>query len=74
MKKKNKVYILDEILPETEARYPHITLSKFKTLYDCWRQQGMRSGRNTQFYTTAWKRGWISKRDAEDLRKYIGLR
>ena len=71
---KEKVYILAEILTETQARFPHITLSKFKTLYDGWRAQGVRHGRNTQFYTTAWKRGWISKKDANSLRKYIGLR
>ena len=70
---KNKVYILGEILSETQARFPHIDLRKFKILYDGWRQQGIRAGRKSQFYSMAWKRGWISTKDADSLRKYIGI-
>ena len=68
-----KVYILAEILPETQARYPHIDLSKFKVLYDGWRAQNVRRGRKGSYFTFMWKRGWLSPRDADDLRKYIGL-
>ena len=39
---KVKVYILGDILPETQARYPHIDLRKFDVLYHGWRQQGIR--------------------------------
>ena len=70
---KEKVYILGDVLPETQRRYPHINLRKFKTLYDGWRQQGMRCGRHGQTFSAMWKRGWLSKRDADDLRNYIGL-
>ena len=71
---KVKVYILSEILPETQARYPHIDLRKFKTLYDGWRQKGIRNGiHSPQFYTFSWKRGWLSPTDAESLRNYIGV-
>ncbi len=45
----------------------------FEVLYHGWRQKGIRHGRSHQFYSVSWKRGWISRRDADDLRKYIGL-
>ena len=71
---KIKVYILGEILPETQKRYPHIDLRKFKTLYDSWRQKGIRNGYHSpQFYTLSWKRGWLSITDADSLRNYIGV-
>ena len=71
---KIKVYILGDILTETQARYPHIDLRKFKTLYDGWRAQGLRQKtHSTTFYTDAWNRGWLSQKDADSLRKYIGL-
>ncbi len=68
-----KVYILDEILTETQNRFPHIDVKKFEILFHGWRQQGIRHGRNHQFYVIAWRRGWLSKNDADDFRKYIGL-
>ena len=72
---KDKVYILGEILPETQARYPHIDLRKFKTLYDGWRAQGLRNKLHSgSFYTLGWSRGWLSKKAADSLREYIGLR
>ena len=71
---KEKVYILADILPETQARFPHIDLKKFRILYDGWRAQGLRHGRNSQFYTVAWNRGWLSKNAADSLRQYIGIR
>ena len=75
MKEENKVYILAEILTETLERFPHINLRKFKTLYDGWRAQGMRQKiHSAPFYTTAWRRGYLATKDANDLRKYIGLR
>ena len=70
---KDKVYIYEGIFKETQSRFPHIDLRKFVVLYHGWRQQGIRHGRNHQFYTFAWKRGWISQKDADSLRKYIGL-
>ena len=71
---KNKVYILGEILSETQARFPHIDLRKFKILYDGWRRQGMRQKKHpASFYTQAWRRGWISEKDADSLRIYIGI-
>ena len=70
---KEKVWILDEIFPETQARYPHVDLHKFETLYSGWKRQGMRQGRKGSYYSYIWKRGYLSKKDAEDLRKYIGL-
>ena len=71
---KKKVFILADILPETQQRFPHINLNKFITLYDGWRAQCIRHGRNSPFFTVAWKRGWLSQKDAEEFRKYIGLR
>ena len=74
MNEENKVYILATILPETQARYPHINLKKFKTLYDRWRTKGIRRGlHSAAFYTLSWQRGWLSKNDADSLRNYIGL-
>ena len=70
---KEKVYILADILTETQARYPHIDLRKFEILYTGWRQKCVRAGRNHQFYSVAWKRGWLAPKDADDFRKYIGL-
>ena len=70
---KNKVYILGEILRETQTRFPHIDLRKFDVLYHGWRQQGIRKGRNAPFYVLAWRRGWLAPKDADDFRKYIGL-
>ena len=71
---KEKIWILSDILAETKKRFPHITLNKFDILYHGWRQQGKRHGRNAQFYVIAWKRGWLAPKDADDFRKYIGLR
>ena len=70
---KEKVYILADILPETQNRYPHINLRKFKILYDGWRAQNARLGRRSPYFTFMWSRGWLSPRDADSLRKYIGL-
>lgn len=70
---KKKVYILGEIFGDTQKRFPHIDLRKFDVLYHGWRQQGIRKGRNAQFFVVAWQRGWLGERDADDLRKYIGL-
>ncbi|MBQ3673591.1 MAG: hypothetical protein II928_03870 [Paludibacteraceae bacterium] len=70
-----KVYILADILPETQTRYPHIDLRRMKTLYDGWRAKGLRQKTHSSFfYSYAWKRGWLSKNDADSLREYIGLR
>ena len=44
---------------------------KFKILYDGWRQAEMRKyNRNTQFFTDAWKRGWLSEADYYRFREY----
>ena len=75
MNKENKVYILADIFAETQARYPHIDLRRMKTLYDGWRAKGLRQKTHSPFfYSDAWKRGWLSKKDADSLREYIGLR
>ena len=71
---KNKVYILAEIFSETQALYPHIDLRKFKLLYDGWRYQGTRNKTHSpSYYTLAWQRGWLAKKAADSLRKYIGV-
>ena len=70
---KEKVWIMADILPETKKRYPHINLKKFEILYHGWRRKCIRHGRNSQFFVYAWKRGWLSRSDAYDFRKYIGL-
>lgn len=71
---KDKVYILAEILTETQARYPHISLKKFKILWDGWRATGLRNRiHSAPFYTIAWRRGYLAPKDANELRKYIGL-
>ena len=71
---KEKVDIQVTIFDETRERYPHITPKKFKVLYDGWRAKGLRlKTHSTTFYTDAWNRGWLSKKDADSLRKYIGV-
>lgn len=71
---KEKVYILAEILEETQRQYPHISIKKFKVLWDGWRAKGLRNKFHSKpFYTTAWRRGYLAPKDACDFRKYIGL-
>ena len=76
MKEDMKV-CLAAIRREMQERYPYESREKrneaFKILYHGWTQQGTRHGRNKQFFSVAWKRGWLSQRDADDLRKYIGI-
>ena len=71
---KDKVDIHNEIFEETKARYPHIDWKKFKVLWDGWRATGLRNKyHSAPFYTTAWRRGYLAPKDANELRKYIGL-
>ena len=70
---KEKVWILADILQETQAKYPHVDLKGMDKLYHGWRTQSVRHGRNKQFFSVAWKRGWLSPKDADDFREYIGL-
>ena len=70
---KQKVGLFTGIFRETRNRYPHIDLHRFEVLYHGWRQQGIRKGRNAQFYVLVWRRGWLAPKDADDFRKYIGL-
>ena len=70
---KEKVDLQLAIFAETQQKFPHINWEKFEVLYHGWTQQGTRHGRNKQFFSVAWKRGWLSQRDADDLRKYIGI-
>ena len=35
--------------------------------------QSVRRGRKGSYFTYMWKRGWLSPKDADELRKYIGL-
>lgn len=72
---KEKVDIQVTIFDETRERYPHINPKKFKVLWDGWRAQGLRNKRHSApFFTSAWRRGYLAPKDADDLRKYIGLR
>lgn len=70
---KVKVDLQFDIYAETRSKYPHINWEKFEILYHGWAQQSVRHGRNKQFFSVAWNRGWLSKKDADDLRKYIGI-
>ena len=70
---KKKIWILADILEETKKHYPWTNIRGMDTLYHGWRRQGIRHGRNSQFYTVAWKRGWLAPKDADDFRMYIGL-
>ena len=76
MRKENRIY-LAAIRRELQARYQYESREKrnwaFEVLYHGWRQQGIRHGRNHTFYVLAWKRGWLSQKDADSFRKYIGL-
>ena len=64
------------IFNETKKKYPHIDRQKFKVLWDGWRAEGLRNKHHSApFYTKAWRRGYLAKEiDADDLRRYIGLR
>ena len=77
MKKKN-IVCLAAIRRQLQERFRYESREKrnsaFEILYHGWRQQGIRHGRNYQFYVVAWKRGWLAYKDADDFRKYIGLR
>lgn len=71
---KNSVDIKVTIFAETQEKFPHIDWLKFKILYDGWRYQGIRNKIHPpSFYTTAWKRGNLKPKDADSLRKYIGV-
>ena len=76
MKIDKKVY-LAAIRRELQERYQYASREKrnhaFEVLYHGWRQKGIRHGRNYQHFVEVMKRGWVSKLEAEDLRKYIGL-
>lgn len=76
MKKKKRVY-LAAIRRELQARYKYEFREKrnhaFEVLYYGWRRRCFRRGRNSTFFTLAWQRGWLSVKDADDLREYIGL-
>ena len=75
--KEENIVCLAAIRREMQERFRFESRQKrnqaFETLYFGWRQQSRRRGRNTQFFTYAWQRGWLSKKDAEDFRIYIGL-
>ena len=71
---KNSVDIQVTIFAETQEKFPHIDWQKFKILYDGWRYQGIRNKIHPpSFYTYAWKRGDLKPKDADSLRKYIGV-
>ena len=76
MKEENHVY-LAAIRRAMQERFQYASREKrncaFAVLYHGWRQKCIRHGRNYQFFAVAWKRGWLSKIDAEDFQKYIGL-
>lgn len=74
MKKENKVLICSvlTLLQERDPDWKYARMvPKFKVLYDAWRQADMRKyKRNSQFYSIAWKRGWLAKADFNRFRKY----
>ena len=76
MNKEKRVY-LAAIRRELQAQYRYESREKrnwaFEILFHGWRQEGIRHGRKSPFFTVVWKRGWITQKDAGDLRKYIGL-
>jgi len=73
MKEENKVWLWANIFEETQKRFPHVNMRKFKVLFHGWTRQNVRRGHFPQHFYDIWKRGWLSKRDADDFRKYIGL-
>ena len=70
---RDRVDLYTEIFAETKAKFPHITWKKFEILFNGWRQYCIKRGRNTQYFTTVWKRGWIAGKEVDSFRKYIGL-
>ena len=74
--RKDKIVCLATIRREMQERYRYGSREErnhaFEVLYHGWRWQGIRHGGYSQFYTVAWNRGWLSKKDADSLRKYIG--
>ncbi len=77
MKKKEKRVYLAAIRRDLQAQYQYESREKrnwaFEVLYHGWRQKCIRNGRQNPFFSVIWKRGWVAKRDARSLRKYIGL-
>ena len=75
MKKENQ-YRIEAIYHELAAKDPDWAKvqmkAKFKTLYDGWRQKGLRHKQHSHFfYTAAWDRGWLPKHDWYSLREYV---
>ena len=76
MREEKRVY-LAAIRREMQNRYQYESREKrnhaFEVLYHGWRQQEKRQGRSIPYLTDIWKRGWVSERDANKIRNYIGL-
>ena len=74
---KEKKICLAAIRREMQTQYQYESREKrnkiFETLYYGWRQQEKRRGRHSAYLTEIWKRGWVSQKDAEKLREYIGV-
>ena len=77
MRKKEKHIYLAAIRRDLQAQYHYESREKrnkaFEILFSGWRQKGIRHGRQATYFSVMWKRGWITQKDAIDLRKYIGL-
>ncbi len=75
--RKDKIVCLAAIRREMQEQYRYKDRKErnhaFEVLYHGWRQQGIRHGRNHQFYVIAWSRGWLALKDAHLLQQYIGL-
>ena len=74
MKSEKKVLIISALnalqLRDPDWKQPAM-IKKFKTVYDGWRQAGLRAHRHTAaYYTRAWKRGWLSQADFISFRDY----
>ena len=74
MKQERKILISSvlNLLAARDPEWAHARMTKaFRTLYDGWRQTELRhKHHNPQFYTNAWKRGWLDKADFVRFKKY----
>ena len=74
MKQERKILISSvlNLLAARDPAWADVRMKKaFKTLYDGWRQAELRhKHRSNQFYTVAWRRGWLDKADFGRFKKY----
>ena len=74
MRKDNKrdIYDVLDLLGQRDPVWKHVKmLPKFKVLYQGWAVSEVRNNKHTrQFYTIAWKRGWLPINDWIRFRIY----